>query len=505
MDNILGPGTPGNLEQLEAKISQQITQVKNEHVKHHLRMMLQDIRKRKEMLRQQARFQFDNPPSEESEVLMLSDEVEGEGFLLNDVIEKADQEASRDGDAVTEQEYAMVKERMKEMAALSRKQTQTFHQDAEERMHFPKIPEIATKEYLEQLENALVQQLEKTKNDKVRNHLNLLLEEIHRRKLTFAAIAQLSQDDNVSAQIETVPSSGNLFDAAQEMPPLPPQTFEKEIREGATARDEVMLKIPETATEDYLDKLEERASEQLQKATDAQTKIRLETLLQEIRRWKPLLSQGIIVEPDQPEPAFIPKHARQGKSILDELEAMDVDENVEAFSAEGSAEINPNIVPQTVTDKHLELLEVKVAQRLRSAKNERVKSLLKRLLQKIHRQREILKQTFQEEIKKSAELSFAEVCLKVMDGETLGLFDHVDLSEREQELITAFLGHLSSVQGIKKQKVYEMQYMTGRSIVELERLFKTYNLQLQGPVYSELSRIFNRLVFLRNQFSLLMR
>lgn len=111
---------------------------------------------------------------------------------------------------------------------------------------------------------------------------------------------------------------------------------------------------------------------------------------------------------------------------------------------------------------------------------------------------ELIDKTVEEE---SGQLTFSEACRRVSKGEAPALLGKVGLSEREQEMFTAFTDHLSQMKGLKRQQVFEMQHMTGRSIRELEQILKTYH--LQGYLRAELNNIYNRLLNLRSRFSVL--
>ncbi len=110
----------------------------------------------------------------------------------------------------------------------------------------------------------------------------------------------------------------------------------------------------------------------------------------------------------------------------------------------------------------------------------------------------LIERTLDEE---SGELTFSDACRRVAKGEAVTLLEKVGLSEREQEMFAAFTEHLSQMKGLKRQQVFEMQHMTGRSIRELEQIFKTYH--LHGYLRAEMNNIYNRLLNLRSRFSVL--
>jgi hypothetical protein len=101
----------------------------------------------------------------------------------------------------------------------------------------------------------------------------------------------------------------------------------------------------------------------------------------------------------------------------------------------------------------------------------------------------------------SSPQTFTEICEKVGQGEPLSLLQNIPLSERERNLVQAFMGHLSSYKGLKKQQAFEMQHLTARSIRELDLIFKTYH--IDGYLKAELHNVYNRLLNLRSRFSVL--
>ncbi|GAK51973.1 hypothetical protein U14_03219 [Candidatus Moduliflexus flocculans] len=102
----------------------------------------------------------------------------------------------------------------------------------------------------------------------------------------------------------------------------------------------------------------------------------------------------------------------------------------------------------------------------------------------------------------SGELTFEAACRRVSKGESLVVLEKVGLSEREQLMLWAFHEFLHQMKGVKRQQSYDMQHLTARSIRELEQIFKTY--QIQGYLRAELNNIYNRLLNLRGRFSILL-
>jgi hypothetical protein len=101
----------------------------------------------------------------------------------------------------------------------------------------------------------------------------------------------------------------------------------------------------------------------------------------------------------------------------------------------------------------------------------------------------------------SKDKEFVDVCDKISKGHSLELLKTLSLSEREQDLLSAFTAHLSNYKGLKKQQVFEMQHLTSRSIHELDLIFKTYH--IQGYLKAELTNVYNRLLNLRGRYSIL--
>jgi hypothetical protein len=102
----------------------------------------------------------------------------------------------------------------------------------------------------------------------------------------------------------------------------------------------------------------------------------------------------------------------------------------------------------------------------------------------------------------SSDQAFTEICDKIGKGESLALLDSLDLSDRERYLVKTFLNHFASYKGLKKQQAFEMQHLTGRSIRELDLIFKTYH--IDGYLKAELHNVYNRLLNLRSRFSVLL-
>ncbi len=107
-----------------------------------------------------------------------------------------------------------------------------------------------------------------------------------------------------------------------------------------------------------------------------------------------------------------------------------------------------------------------------------------------------------EDQKEEGTLTFSTICEKVSRGEALFLFDKVQLTEREQEMLQAFDGHIRQFKGVKQQQAFDLQHLTARSIRELEQIFKTY--QPHGYLNVELHNVYNRLLTLRSRFSILL-
>jgi hypothetical protein len=102
----------------------------------------------------------------------------------------------------------------------------------------------------------------------------------------------------------------------------------------------------------------------------------------------------------------------------------------------------------------------------------------------------------------STDEEFIAACEKVSQGNSPALFDAMSLTDRERDLINAFIAHLSTYKGLKKQQAFEMQHLTARSIHELDLIFKTY--KIQGYLKAELNNVYNRLLNLRGRFSILL-
>jgi hypothetical protein len=102
----------------------------------------------------------------------------------------------------------------------------------------------------------------------------------------------------------------------------------------------------------------------------------------------------------------------------------------------------------------------------------------------------------------STDEDLTAACEKISQGHSLAVFDSINLTDRERDLINAFIAHLSTYKGLKKQQAFEMQHLTARSIHELDLIFKTYH--IQGYLKGELKNVYNRLLNLRGRFSILL-
>ena len=285
--------------------------------------------------------------------------------------------------------------------------------------------------------------------------------------------------------------------------------------------------IPETATEEYLEKLTEKILKQFEKTTNKQVKVRLTTLLQEVQRRKrkllspPSTAKTEIYRADKRAPLFDTTHLSRGeqqqvkarlKNVLEEIKKQRPESQQQSFqlplSPEGQEEEeeSPQALLNTVrlTDREYDIVK------------ERMKDMLADVeQQQSERQPEIVEEeekpeqkpakkqeTSQREQKKVETFSFDTICQKVNAGEPLALFDHLTLTEREQAMLQAFEGHIKQTKSLKRQQVFDIQHLTSRSIRELDQLFKTYH--LHGYLSVELHNIYNRLLNLRSRISILL-
>ena len=296
--------------------------------------------------------------------------------------------------------------------------------------------------------------------------------------------------------------------------------------------------IPETATEEYLEKLEEKIFKQLEKTSNKKVRTYLQALLKKVQKRKRQVQQessesvADVSHTNQKDPlkifdtAHLTKEEQQKvkkrlKVVLEEIKGHRPKSQQDSFdlpfssgSQEGDADLSPQTILNTVhlTGQEYEIVKERMKEMLAEVEQQ-ILNISQKSKQKTEQKPQV--EADQEEIPPKAEqkspqenqketgsISFATVCRRVGKGESLILFDKIALSEREQELVQAFREHLAEMKGLKRQQAFDMQHLTARSIRELEQILKTYH--LQGYLRAELNNVYNRLLNLRSRFSILL-
>lgn len=278
-------------------------------------------------------------------------------------------------------------------------------------------------------------------------------------------------------------------------------------------------KIPATASQEYLEDLEEKIKQQLSKTSNVKVKAQLQALLkllkemQQLRQGQPQqkISSRVLVEAlaqinknaplSVPDTTNLTEEAQEAvknrlKDVLEEIQSQQPE--LRESSSEPS---EPSIPGENDESSRSSVLDTV---HLTAQEHQIVKERMREMLKVVqNQQQEPAAQESHPQIQPGTDdISFSAVCRRIGKGESLKLFANIDLSKREQEMLQAFEDHLSQVKSLKKQQVFDMQHLTSRSINELDQIFKTYH--LQGYLRAELNNIYNRLLNLRGRLSTLL-
>lgn len=366
----------------------------------------------------------------------------------------------------------------------------------------PQIPDTATEEYLEKLEEKIRQRLESA-TPLVAARLRSMLEEVDRRKEQFHqeaatfvedVTANVSQDDPVGTLATHVLNEGEqqhvkaglqkILDEVKKQRPDPPQ------HETRT------FVLPQART------AVDGESSSFRAGTDTLTdqefllvKDRMKDMLTEVQQQR--------LQPAAPDEmdVFELDESNEIQDMREPSSGMDVEfELGEDFEIKQEERADLSEESEFVLDENLEIREHQQetladrAQKFNVTDDE-----YQEFQDRFRTLRQRIELTEQE---KSGELTFEDACRRVSTGESLFILEKVGLSEREQLLLWAFHEFLHQMKGVKRQQSYDMQHLTARSIRELEQIFKTY--QIQGYLRAELNNIYNRLLNLRGRFSVLL-
>lgn len=348
------------------------------------------------------------------------------------------------------------------------------------------IPETATETYLHHLGENIHRQLERTKNKKVREHLESMLHEVQehmerlRRKteqfletaesdsLDVLELTDAFEEETLQFPVAGQPLSGE--------PQAPPQTTVA----GVSEDDDVLL---------LTDSIEEEAEQLIADASD------LPPNEQEIVKAR--LRQALSTFHERKEAA---------PQATDSMLLSDIIQEIGNEAPTGAQQSH-------IKDRLQNLLanfQARQEPGTEEAPAEKNKRPPRRGMGSAEEEDELSEEEFAQELRKEKyefhpitnDPAFIMICQQISQGESWQALKDMKLSEREQDLVNAFLAHFSSYKGLKKQQIFEMQHLTARSIHELDLIFKTYH--IQGYLKAELVNVYNRLLNLRSRFSILL-
>lgn len=347
-------------------------------------------------------------------------------------------------------------------------------------MEIPQIPETATETYLEHLQGNIARQLKRTKNKKIKAHLEGMLKEVQRR---LAEFQQKSQREPEQAAVDDL-GVFELTEIVEEVSEEPPG---EELESPEEADVFVLTDIVEEVSEEISPENEELSEREREVVKD-----RLRDVLEKFQDRKQaspqqsgtMILSDIMQEVDKEVPLDTPDLSEQAQEkIKNRLKGI-----LEAFRARSQESIEQSFL-ETLTQVPSDEAEVPIGDQ------ETIQFRLGEFTQKF--------QSGDREFRPvSTDEEFIAACEKVSQGNSPGLFDSIALSDRERDLVNAFIAHLSTYKGLKKQQAFEMQHLTARSIHELDLIFKTY--KIQGYLRAELANVYQRLLNLRSRFSILL-
>jgi hypothetical protein len=392
-------------------------------------------------------------------------------------------------------------------------------------MDIPNVPKTATEKYYERLAENIKQRIQETKSRRDKERLELMLEEVRERMQNLhqesepepeSAFPEESDELLLTEVIEegSEKLSDQSLSQAQGTQPGPDQTSGEEsdellltevIEEGGEEPSVSQLQPGQVSEEesdvlaltDIIEEVSEETVEEDETLTEKEREIVKERLKGILERFQGRrhefpqkqadliltdVMQEITEEAPLAETDLLPE---EQEKIKDRLKFI-----LEAFKAE-TQEVSQEAGEELLLTEEIPLDEIDLLKGDRKAvrlHHEDVSAQIQGIGQEIQ--------------PVSSDEAFAEICEKVGNGEPLALLSTISLSERERELVNAFLGHLSSYKGVKKQQAFEMQHLTARSIRELDLIFKTY--YIDGYLKAELHNIYNRLLNLRSRFSVLL-
>ena len=372
-------------------------------------------------------------------------------------------------------------------------------------MKIPDIPDTATEEYLQKVEEKIRQRLESTDSHAVVARLNALLEEVRQRQ-------DILRQERMQAVAENA-SAAEMSDEEKDRLKERLQDISAEIKQRADFSHDTQTFSPLTpAVKDALSAQFDESADMLNNPAFLVMKDRMKDMLAEIQRQRhhsPEEEEGVL---DLSEESELSGGAAP-EAELAVGETYEFRPKTETFELGEDFEVHPEgpyAPPQTDEFILGEEFEVAHPPQISPAQPEIEKEAglefsEERVSEEEEEARRKIPDHFKRELtreEKEGDLTFESACRRMSKGESLVMFDHLELSEREQMMVWAFHEYLHQMKGVKRQQSYDMQHLTARSIRELEQIFKTY--QIQGYLRAELNNIYNRLLNLRGRFSVLL-
>ncbi len=368
--------------------------------------------------------------------------------------------------------------------------------DMDATVKFPQIPETATEEYLEKLEEKIRPRLESA-TPIVAARLHAMLEEVYRRRQQLQDEAATFVEDVTSSvspddPIGTLATDVLNEEEQQQVKARLQKILDDVKQQRADSPYETRTFVPPQSRADS-----EEGTSPFHAGADSLTD---QEFLLVKDRMKDMLSE-------------VQQQRQQTPEDIDE-DIFELDESNEfsegEFELSEDLEVNPADRPplpeesEFVLGENFEVVEEIKKERVDEKQPERTQKFDvtdEEYLEFQERFRTLKQQIEVTAEEKSGELTFEGACRRVSKGESLVLLEKVGLSEREQLMLWAFHEFMHQMKGVKRQQSYDMQHLTARSIKELEQIFKTY--QIQGYLRAELNTIYNRLLNLRGRFSIL--
>jgi len=359
-------------------------------------------------------------------------------------------------------------------------------------MEISQIPDTATETYLEHLESNIVRQLKKTKNKKIKAHLQGMLQEVRDRLKEFRQ--KLRQEpEQVSADELEVLELTEIVEEVGEETPEEAQEFPQEPEEASV--DELgVLELT-----DIVEEVSEEISPEIEDLTEKEQEIVKDRLKEVVEKFQDRKQAS-----PQKSDTLLLEDIMQEVSEEAPLDTTDLSESAQEKIKNRLKGILGAFQAKAQESTHQSFIETLTKVSRGGAVDEAGHP--------IGEQETVQFRTgeFAEKIQKgdkgfqavSTDEEFIAACEKVSQGLSPALFDSIGLSDRERDLVSAFIAHLSTYKGLKKQQAFEMQHLTARSIHELDLIFKTY--KIQGYLRAGLANVYNRLLNLRSRFSILL-